>query len=256
MKRREAVPSNPVTAELKAEKIEAVLFDAGNTIVYPDYDLIVNTLEQFGVRMNAHDLYRLDCLLKDEYNLAAASGVEITTLWEDYSCELLKRAGVDSGVMDQVLSQLAAYNEAEELWTKVFDEARAVLDELQAARFTLGVVSNSDGRIERYLYKTGLRGYFDFVVDSYLVGIEKPDPQIFRIGLELAHAAPEEIVFVGDSYLTDIVGARSVGMHAVMLREALLFSQTSLQVSENSFDCPVIMSLADLIPLIIKSPVI
>jgi putative hydrolase of the HAD superfamily len=63
----------------------------------------------------------------------------------------------------------------------------------------------------------GLREHFDFVIDSTLVGMEKPDPRIFRMGLERLGVAPEEAVYVGDIYEIDVVGARAAGMAAVLV---------------------------------------
>jgi FMN phosphatase YigB (HAD superfamily) len=49
------------------------------------------------------------------------------------------------------------------------------------------------------------------------VGVEKPDPRIFRLGLAQASLSPAEVVYVGDLYSVDVLGARAVGMTAVLL---------------------------------------
>jgi putative hydrolase of the HAD superfamily len=54
--------------------------------------------------------------------------------------------------------------------------------------------------VDALLEAVGLREHFDFVIDSALVGVEKPDPRIFRMGLERLGVAPEEAVYVGDIY--------------------------------------------------------
>ena len=63
----------------------------------------------------------------------------------------------------------------------------------------------------------GLRPFFEFVLDSEVVGVEKPDPEIFlaatrRLGLE-----PASCVYVGDLYPVDYLGAIGAGMDAVLL---------------------------------------
>jgi FMN phosphatase YigB (HAD superfamily) len=78
-------------------------------------------------------------------------------------------------------------------------------------------VSNSDGRVEEALQAAGLRSFFDVVVDSALIGVEKPDPRIFQAALQRLGVAPEEALYVGDLYSVDILGARAAGMEAVLL---------------------------------------
>jgi putative hydrolase of the HAD superfamily len=55
------------------------------------------------------------------------------------------------------------------------------------------------------------------ILDSALVGVEKPDPAIFRAALNALNVAPKEAVFVGDLYDVDVVGARAAGIEAVLL---------------------------------------
>ena len=53
---------------------------------------------------------------------------------------------------------------------------------------------------------------------SGIVGVEKPDPMIYKIALEMAgNVAPEEALHIGDSFRKDYVPARSIGMHALLL---------------------------------------
>jgi putative hydrolase of the HAD superfamily len=59
--------------------------------------------------------------------------------------------------------------------------------------------------------------WLEFVLDSSEVGVEKPDPRIFRLALERAGLAPDEAVYVGDIYSIDVLGARAAGMGAVLL---------------------------------------
>jgi putative hydrolase of the HAD superfamily len=105
----------------------------------------------------------------------------------------------------------------------------------------LGVISNSEGRIEAFIERVGLRPFFQFVLDSELVGVRKPDPEIFRLALQLAQASPHEALFVGDVYTVDILGARRVGM------EPVLFNPF---ISGDGYDCPTIRHLSDVISIL------
>src|SRR2546423_15622480 len=66
-------------------------------------------------------------------------------------------------------------------------------------------------------YTTLFRSSLEFVLDSSAIGVEKPDPRIFRMALERSGLAPDEAVYIGDIYSIDVVGARAAGMQAVLL---------------------------------------
>ena len=51
-----------------------------------------------------------------------------------------------------------------------------------------------------------------------MVGVRKPDPAIFRLGVEALGLKPEEVLVVGDSYRKDIVPAESIGCHVLWLK--------------------------------------
>src|SRR5262249_51318149 len=80
-----------------------------------------------------------------------------------------------------------------------------------------GVVSNAEGRVERDLDGAGFAGLFDTVVDSHLVGVEKPDPRIFHIAIERMNADAARAIFLGDVPAVDIVGAKAAGLTPVLL---------------------------------------
>jgi HAD superfamily hydrolase (TIGR01549 family) len=132
---------------------------------------------------------------------------------------LFRLAGVPADRMPEVRQRLLIMHQERHLWSSVRPGTGESLSRLRAAGFRLGIVSNSDGRVEQALTAAGLRDYFDVVVDSGVVGMEKPDPAIFRAALDALGVAAEEALYVGDLYEVDIVGARAAGMDAVLLAE-------------------------------------
>ena len=92
---------------------------------------------------------------------------------------------------------------------------RHVLERLRG-RAVVGVVTNNQvAEQEEKLDYLRLRSLIDFIVVSEGVGVAKPDPQIFRIALERANALPEEAVMIGDSWISDVGGARNAGIRPV-----------------------------------------
>jgi putative hydrolase of the HAD superfamily len=105
----------------------------------------------------------------------------------------------------------------DELWRFVLPGVPEALARLRALGLRLVVVSNSDGSVERLLTELGLRAPLHAVMDSALVGHEKPDPRIFERALEAAGSPRERVVHVGDLFHADVAGARAAGVHAVLL---------------------------------------
>jgi putative hydrolase of the HAD superfamily len=130
---------------------------------------------------------------------------------------LFRLAGVPPERMGEVRNCLQRLHRERHLWCSVHEHTHAALARLRAAGLRLGVVSNSDGRVEQALSAAGLREYFDVVIDSSIFGTEKPDPAIFRAALDALDVAPEEALYVGDLYEVDVVGAEAAGMDAVLL---------------------------------------
>ena len=95
-------------------------------------------------------------------------------------------------------------------------EAVEALTRLRAAGLVTGVISNSNGSVRQALERAGLAPLLDFVIDSTVVGIAKPDPRVFAMGLQAAGVDAHEAVYVGDSYFVDVVGARGAGLGAVL----------------------------------------
>jgi putative hydrolase of the HAD superfamily len=195
--------------------LKAVLFDAGNTLLFLDHD-----------RMAAAVGAALGVPLDPERLAGAAGGAARAAerargadrdRARVYLEALFTGAGVPAARMEEVRACLQRLHGENHLWCRLAAGTREALDRLRAGGLRLGVVSNSDGRVEEALIAAGLRDRFDVVLDSALVGVEKPDPAIFRAALGALGVAPAEALYVGDLYDVDVVGARAAGMEAVLL---------------------------------------
>ena len=91
-----------------------------------------------------------------------------------------------------------------------------VLERL-SARYRLGVVSNFYGNLDGILRAEGLRAYFAVVADSGVLGVTKPDPEIFLHAARALETRPEDCVMVGDSVPRDIKGAAAAGMRKALV---------------------------------------
>lgn len=96
-------------------------------------------------------------------------------------------------------------------------ESREVLASL-AARYPLVLVSNFYGNIDVVLDEFQLTGLFRSVIESAVVGVRKPDPAIFSLGVKALGLPAGDVVVVGDSYTKDILPASKAGCRTVWIK--------------------------------------
>jgi putative hydrolase of the HAD superfamily len=90
----------------------------------------------------------------------------------------------------------------------------------KCGQFKLGAVSNGLPDVQyRKLETLGIRDKFDSIILSEEVNIRKPDTRIFLLAAEALGIQPSECLFTGDSYSSDVVGAKGAGMRACWLRQ-------------------------------------
>lgn len=113
---------------------------------------------------------------------------------------------------------------ARKIAAKCNDEARAhvesaakVLEPL-SKKYPMVLVSNFYGNISNVLKQYGIDSYFRKIVESAVVGVRKPDPKIFTLGVEALGLNAADCLVVGDSYRKDIVPALEAGCRAIWLK--------------------------------------
>lgn len=99
---------------------------------------------------------------------------------------------------------------------KALAESYGVLEGLRQ-RYQLGVISNFYGNVDRLLEEAGILPLLTVVIDSNRAGVRKPDPAIFQLAVDALGCAPHEILYVGDSFPKDIVGAHGAGWRTAWL---------------------------------------
>jgi putative hydrolase of the HAD superfamily len=100
---------------------------------------------------------------------------------------------------------------------ELFGDVEECLETLASRGFRLGVVSNFAPTLRGILQQKGILGRFDPVIVSTEVGLEKPDPAIFRLALERCGLPAEDVLYVGDHDRNDIWAPAQVGIDAVKI---------------------------------------
>ena len=97
------------------------------------------------------------------------------------------------------------------------EKARPVI-EWFANKYPLALVSNFYGNMRAVLSDFQIERFFPVIIESAVVGVRKPDPRIFRLGVEALQLQAGEVVVIGDSYDKDIVPATIAGCQTIWLK--------------------------------------
>ncbi len=200
--------------------LRAIFFDAGNTLISIDYPQIAEVLRGEGFVVASETVRQAECRARVKLDpiVARMEDKESPELFSTYMRLTYEELGIPWGERaERAFARLLEINRRESLWRGATAGAKEVLTDLRAQGYVVGVISNSDGRIEKLLKEAGLYDSLDLVIDSRIVGVEKPDPKIFRLAIDRAGVEPAKAVYVGDFYSLDILGARSAGIQAILL---------------------------------------
>jgi putative hydrolase of the HAD superfamily len=199
--------------------VEAVLLDAGGVLLLPDADVVERELTSVGIEPERSRFERAHHRGMRAVDLDPSEGVR----WEVYTAAYVRELGIpeasDVAARDAVGRAFQTMD-----WTVVIESSLRALPALAARGVHLALVSNSDGTVERMLRETrmaqvgvGAGAEMVAIIDSHLVGVEKPDPRIFEIALEIIGVGAEHAIHVGDSVRFDVVGARNAGVRPIHL---------------------------------------
>jgi len=230
--------------------VRAILYDAGRTLVRPRpqapeiWDFLAR---QLGVELARErrlpDVGHFYYARLGQDGLGAYdSDARARSFWSEYYAQALLDAGVDLPREELLSAGHAVYDwyQRPEQW-EPYPEVQEALRRAQERGLVQGVVSDWGTDLAPLLHAHEITRYLDFVVASASVGAAKPHPDIFRFALSRADLAPAEVVYVGDSYVSDVLGARAVGIAPVLIdREG----------RAPALDCPVVSSLLEVLDLI------
>jgi len=230
-----------ITLHPTLDGARACVFDAGGTLVHPDWARLAAIAEgHAGRRFGAEELRRAFGEMLRGVGSPEPGRPVINQSGRHWTFRAMYGGlGLDEAACERVVGQIDAAHAERHIWCGCDPEAARVIDEIKRRGLRVAVISNTeDGRARESLEAAGLAGCFDVIVDSHLVGLSKPDPAIFRHALGLLGVEPDGAVFVGDSYTHDALAARAAGMRAVLLDPFDLHPESV---------CPRIRRLGDLL---------
>jgi putative hydrolase of the HAD superfamily len=99
----------------------------------------------------------------------------------------------------------------------LYDDVLPLFTALKKRNLILGVITNADESVNRMVDKLGLRSYLKTIITSEQVKAEKPSVVIFKAAFNDAGVSPDEMIYVGDTYKSDVLGANQAGSKGVLL---------------------------------------
>jgi HAD superfamily hydrolase (TIGR01509 family) len=212
---------DPETVRSLTRSVELLCLDAGNTVVFLDHATVAEVLRGEGFPVSVEALVRAEGEAKRALNTEDAApaleGFGAHAGWSAMVRTMIERAGISRSDSARCVRSLWAEHDAFNLWRRVPEGLREALHALRAAGVAVCVVSNSEGKLASLFDRLSLTAAFDHVIDSALVGVEKPDPRIFSLALARFGVGPDRALHLGDTVATDVDGARAAGVRAALI---------------------------------------
>ena len=204
--------------------IKGIIFDYGGTIDTDGIhwgELIGEEYDKAGIGIG-RELYR-EAYVHGERSLAKSPIIEQT---DTFHTLLKKKITLQFEYLSQQDSQLRLTQEqadkiADACYARVNEAlalTRGIVQKL-AERYPMVLVTNFYGNMPVVLEEFGLTNYFNSIIESSVVGLRKPDPSLFALGVKALGVEADEIVVIGDSYRKDIYPSSTLGCRTVWLKK-------------------------------------
>src|SRR6266571_4844505 len=204
--------------------IKAIFFDAVGTLFYLTKtvgDHYAYVSREVGLHLDAQELERaFHTAWKKMPQRAAIDGPRENDdkgWWRELIDLVLDQVAPSLSELDRDNFFEIAYEHFAEagVW-QVYPEVPDVLGQLQP-RFELAVISNFDGRLRLILHHLGISKFFTHIFVSSELGVDKPDPEIYRRAVTLMKLHPNEVLHVGDDPQRDWEAATAAGLSVFRL---------------------------------------
>jgi putative hydrolase of the HAD superfamily len=212
---------------ISTNDIKAIWFDLDGTLrhsipsggdVFTDYVMTLGLDVHEDARLRAarweHLYWASSVDLRDD--LLAHSG-DTENFWIEYSRRRLVALGASPEWAIQFAPNVSKHmGEFYRPASIVPEDVRRALPQLQQAGYLLGVISNRDHPFQDLLNELGIGEFFEFSLAAGEVNTFKPEPGVFEHALGRTDLSARDVVYVGDNYYADVVGARRAGLRPVL----------------------------------------
>ena len=149
-----------------------------------------------------------------------------------------------------IVNGIITYHNTKFAMLKLEPESFSILLYLKSQGYKVGLITNGK-QLKQWekLVRLGVYPFFDDVVTSESVGVEKPDPEIFNIAIERLNVTAGTSLMIGNNFDVDIVGACNAGMQAMIINSKITEEQQKV-IDENSYSVKELNALIDLMKIL------
>jgi len=207
-------------------KYTAILFDVGGTLIYANPsigDIYAKEAQKFGININGSDAYKSFMKAWDEVRnfwnqplYYGSNECDAKNFWYRvvYECFI---SYTSDQVIDSIFNNLFNHFAKAKSWN-VYSDVYKILSYLKEKGYILGIVSNWDYRLSNILDGLYLTPYFNSIIISYAVGVEKPNSGIFKIALDRIKQEANNVLYIGNSYNEDYIPSQNIGIDCLLLK--------------------------------------
>lgn len=207
-------------------RVKGIIFDYGGTIdtnsrhwaevlweKYQEFNVLVDKASFREAYVHGERSLAKFPLIKPEHNFHDMLNIKLN-IQISY---LIENGKIDGSLAEKYNYAKSIADSSYRYVLDVLQKTRPVVEQL-SSEYKLVLVSNFYGNIETVLKDFGLYDYFSGIIESSVVGVRKPDPAIYRLGVEAIGLPAGEILVVGDSFSKDVIPAKSVGCKVAWLK--------------------------------------
>ncbi len=218
--------------------IKGIFFDWVGTLVHPEpdrHESIHALARELGYELP------LDVLKKSLYRAEDRVSEGAPGLWREGKDDMpflrwwdVCLDGVAVEVPPKVrmeITRRARQRVSEARWV-LYDDVLPVVRLLKGKGLLLGLISNL------CFGRSIIEPYVDVIVTAQDAGAAKPDPSIFLQALRKGNVEASQATYIGDQYTTDVLGARAVGMKAILVDRH--------EIADRDTDCTIVYTLSDI----------
>ena len=208
------------------KEFKAILFDLDDTLLdrnqAVDNIFLILLEECYG---NVDDALKMEMLLAfKEYDKRAYGISDKTSVFESFFDEFppLYRLPEIQNFWNHHFPQCFSISE------HTVNLVKRIQEHMKVAIITNGTVHRQKAKI----MNSGLHEYFDVILISEEVGLEKPDRRIFQLALNQLQVQPEDALFVGDDLGKDVGGPQGAGLKGIWFNPSGMESDSDIKPDE------------------------
>lgn len=149
-----------------------------------------------------------------------------------------------------IINGIITYHNTKFAMLKLEPESFSILLYLKSKNYKVGLITNGK-KLKQWekLVRLGVYPFFDDVVTSEDVGIEKPDVEIFKIAMDRLNVTADTSIMIGNNFDTDIIGACNAGMQSMIINSDITDEQQEL-LDKRGYTVKKLNNLIDLMKIL------